>query len=307
MRAYRWLGLGMIMLGAVIAASALLGPFVLDVIHYRTSDTTLNQVIGGDAAALLIIAPVCVLVGMLALRGHPAAPALALAPAVYAAYTYTQLIVGQEYLRLPGNNERFFPLLYGGFLLGGAIAVTAWRSIDPARLPATSRRLNRLTAGVLFAVVLFLVAQHLPTFVDALRDSPTRTEYLSSPSVFWLVKLMDLGIVAPAALATGLGLWRGAAWARTPMYAIVGAYALLGASVTGMGITMSVNDDPDASIALTVGFALFALVFAALAVVLYRPLFRPLPDPVAALGTPVPRPNGRGRPGQPIESGRGMR
>lgn len=274
MRANRALGPGLIALGAVIATTAVLGPFVTGVIRYHTSDTTLNQVIGGDAAALLLIAPACVAIGVLALRGHPAAPPLALAPAVFAVYTYTQLIVGEEYLRLPGNNERYFPLLYAGFLLGGVTAVTAWRSIDPLTLPAPSRRLERVIAAVMFAVVVFLTGQHLPTLVDALRDSPTRTEYLSSPTAFWLVKLMDLGLVAPAALATGIGLLRGAAWARTPMYAIVGAYTLLGASVTGMGITMVVNDDPDASLGLASGFAMFTLAFAAVALAVFRPLFR---------------------------------
>jgi hypothetical protein len=290
MRANRVLGFGLFALGSVIAASALLGPFVTGVIRYHTSDTTLNQVVGGDAAALLLIAPACLVIGVLALRGHPATPMLALAPAVFAAYTYTQLVVGAEYLRLPGNNERYFPLLYAGFLLGGTIAVTAWRHIDATTLPAPSRRLDRTAAAVLFAVVLYLAGQHLPSLVDALRDTPTRTEYLSSPTAFWVVKLMDLGIVAPAALATGIGLLRGAAWARTPMYAIIGAYTLLGAAVTGMGITMYLNDDPDASPVVAAGFAALTLAFAALAFALYRPPFHhrtPIaPGPAAAVPQP---------------------
>ena len=138
MRYHRALGIGLISLAAVIASTAVLGPFVTGIIRYHTSDTTLNQVIGGDAAALLIVAPVCLAVGVLALRGHPAAPALALGPSLFTVYTYTQLIVGEEYLRLPGNNERFFPLLYTGFLIGGGVAVTAWRHLDPASLPAPS-------------------------------------------------------------------------------------------------------------------------------------------------------------------------
>ncbi|MCU7730697.1 hypothetical protein ODJ79_43870 [Actinoplanes sp. KI2] len=97
-----------------------------------------------------------------------------------------------------------------------------------------------------------------------------RGEYLSSPTAFWLVKLMDLGIVVPAALATAIGLLRGATWASTPMFAIVGAYTLIGASVTGMAVTMNLNHDPDAS----PGSALLTLAFAALAVAVYRPLFR---------------------------------
>ena len=274
MRTHRALGFGLIALGAVIAAIAVLGPFITGVIRYHTSSTTLNQVIGGDAAALLLIAPACLAVGVLALRGHPAVAPLALAPAGFAVYTYAQLIVGEEYLRLPGNNERYFPLLYSAFLLGGAITVTAWHSIEPAALPAPSRRLRRTAMVALFAVVLFLTAQHLPTLADALRDTPTRTEYLSSPTAFWLVKLMDVGILVPAALTTGIGLLRRTAWARTPMYAIIGAYALIGASVTGMAVTMNLNHDPDASPTLAVGFAALTLAFTALASALYRPLFR---------------------------------
>lgn len=294
MRTTRWLGIGLVLMGAVVAAVALLGPLVTGIIRYRTSATTLNQITGGDAAALVVVAPICLLVGILALRGHPAAPMLAIAPAVFTVYTYAQLVVGQEYLRLPGNNERFFPLLLAGFVLGGTVAVWSWRAAALNALPAMPRRLEFLTAWVLFAVVAFLVGQHLPSLVDALRDSPSRTEYLSSPTPFWLVKLMDLGIVVPAALATGIGLVRRAHWARKPMYAIVGAYALLGASVAGMALTMLAIDDPDASIGIATGFTAFALLFAALVVVVYRPLFRRAPDTAAGLGVPAAGPNGHG-------------
>jgi hypothetical protein len=273
MHANRLLGYGLLALAAVVETTAVLGPLVLDLIRYHISDTTLNQVMGGDAAALVVVVPVCVAVGVLALRGHPAAPVLALAPALFAVYTYTQLIVGQEYLRLAGNAERYFPLLYAGFLLGGAVAVTAWRAVEPAALPPPSRRLDRIAAIVLLGVVLYLAGMHLPTLADALRDTPTRTEYVSSPTAFWLVKLMDLGIIAPAALAAGVGLLRQADWVRTITYAILGAYTLLGALVTGMGVTMYVNGDPDASLALTAGFAVFTLAFATLSVALCRPLF----------------------------------
>jgi hypothetical protein len=88
--------------------------------------------------------------------------------------------------------------------------------------------------------------------------------------VFWVVKLMDLGIVVPAALTTGVGLLRGLAWARKTMYALVGWLALLGSAVAAMGITMLVRDDPDASVALTSGFAAAALGLIALALALYR-------------------------------------
>jgi hypothetical protein len=274
MRTSRWFGWGLVALGAVVGTTALLGPWGLDVIHYRTSPTTLNQVVGGDAAAFLVVAPVTVLVGVLALRRHPAAPVLALAPSLFVTYTYTQLIVGEEYLRLPGNNERFFPLLLVGFVLAGASAITAWRSAAPEELPPMSRRLARVMAVVLGVVAVYLVVGlHLSSLVDAWRDHPLRTEYVSSPTPFWLVKLMDLGILVPVAAVAAVGLWRGAAWAAKPAYAIIGGYTLLAASVAGMAITMYANSDPDSSLAAVAAFVTFTLAFAALSVALYRPLF----------------------------------
>ncbi|MEJ3748929.1 hypothetical protein WEI85_37365 [Actinomycetes bacterium KLBMP 9797] len=276
MRPGKWFGAGLIGLGGLVAANALLGPLVTEVIRYRTSDTTLNQVIGADAAALAVVAPLCVLVGVLALRGHPAAPALALGPAGFALYMFPQVIVGQEYLRLPGNNERFFPLHLAAFVLAGALFVVAWRAVDTRELPPSPAGVDKLAAGVLGLIAAFLVlGLHLPSAVDALRDDPTRVEYRSSPTPFWLVKLMDLGIVVPVAIAAAADLWRGAAWVRKPAYAVLGAYTLVGTSVAGMAITMSVNDDPDASLANVVAFTAFALALAALAVRLYWPSLHP--------------------------------
>jgi hypothetical protein len=84
------------------------------------------------AEDMLLVAPASILAGILTLRRLPAAPVPALAPSIFASYTYTQLIVGQEYLRLPGNNERFFPLLLGIFILVGALTLRAWDRLKVA-------------------------------------------------------------------------------------------------------------------------------------------------------------------------------
>ena len=116
-----WLALGLLILGAGAASIALLGPLVGDVIRYHVSEGAVNQVVGGDVAGLLLVAPVSVLAGILIWRGHLAGPVLALGPAVYALYRYSQLALGGDFVRYPGNNERFFPLYLGLFVLAGAI------------------------------------------------------------------------------------------------------------------------------------------------------------------------------------------
>ena len=271
----RLLGAGLLVLAAAVATVAALGPLVFGVLRYRISASSLNQIIGGDAAALTVVVPVTVVIGVLAIRGHPAAPVLALAPSVFVVYTYTQLIVGNEYLRLPGNVERFFPLLVGVFILAAAIAVRAWNSIPAARLPATSAGVDR-TAGILLLVIaaFVVVGLHLANYLDAMRDHPVTEQYLSSPTVFWLVKFMDLGIVVPAAIAVGIGALRRRPWARKPVYALLGAYTLIGASVAGMAITMAARHDPDSSAVTVIGATVMTALLAGTTCYVYRPLFR---------------------------------
>jgi len=273
--ATRLLGAGLLVLGAMVGAVAVLGPLVLDVLRYRISATSLNQIIGGDAATLAVVVPVTVAVGVLAVRGHPAAAVLALAPSIFVVYTYIQLIVGNEYLRLPGNVERFFPLLLSVFVLAGTIALRAWNNLPAERLPATSAAVDR-TAGVLLLVIAAFVVLglHLPNYLDAMRDHPSTVQYLSSPTAFWLVKFMDLGIVVPAAVAVGVGTLRHRPWARKPVYAMLGGYTLIGASVAGMAITMAARHDPDASAVTAVGSTLLAVLLAGVTAYVYRPLFR---------------------------------
>lgn len=279
----RWLGAGLIVLGAGVAGCAILGPLVLDVIAYRTSPTALNQIIGADAVALFLVAPVSVAVGVLVLIGRPGAALLGLAPAGFAAYTYTQLAVGNEYGEVPGNVERFFPLLSGVFVLAVAVAVVAWEESSADRLPPMSPRVGRVAGLVLLGIAAFVVlGLHVPTYLDAVSGDPSNIGFLTSPTAFWLVKFMDLGIITPIALVVGTGMLRGSPWARRPMYALVGGYALLGASVAAMALTMYVSDDPDASLGMVGASTAAALGVLALAAYLYRPLLRqlrPLPTP----------------------------
>jgi hypothetical protein len=277
-------------LAMAIATASLLGPVGADRLVYRTSDTTLNQLTGSDLAALLVAAPLSLVAAMLVAREHQAGPLLATGVGGYAVYTYAQVIVGQEYLRLPGNVERYFPLLLVIFVLGEVCLVLGWVQTRDD-LPAPSRRLERVTGWVLVLVAAFLVlGLHLPTLLTAWGDPTSMTEYASAPTPFWLVKLMDLGVVVPAALVTGLGLLRGARWARRVMYPFLTAYALLSTSVLSMAMLMLLDSDPDASIGLATGFAAFSGALITLLVAWCRPLFRTPAPQIATAVAPLTAP-----------------
>lgn len=272
---HAWLAAGLVLLGIGAALVAVLGPLVTGVIEYHASEGAVNQIIGGDFAGLLLVAPVSIFAGILVWQGHLAGPVLALGPAVYGLYMYSQLALGNDILRYPGNSERFFVLYLGLFVLAGAIAAASWSATDSADLPTVSKRLNRFFGWFVLVIALFLVVGlHLPGLVDAWADQPSSTEYLADPVVFWLVKFMDLALVVPALAAVGIGVLRGAAWVEKAKYGAAGWVALLGSSVAGMAIVMQVTGDPAATLGNTLVFSVFAGIALVSAFLVYRPLFR---------------------------------
>lgn len=272
MTAARWLSLALVVLAIGLGTSSILGPVGLGLMRYRTSPTTLNQLVGADLATLFLLVPLTIAAAVLTARRHPVGPLLALGVGAYALYTYAQVIIGQEYLRLPGNVERFFPLLLTVFIAAEVAVLLAWR-VTPAT-PRPSPKLERTAAVMLLLVAVFLVfGLHLRSILTAWRDPFALTEYASSPTPFWMVKLMDLGIIVPAAVATAVGLLKGADWARRAMYVLLTGYSCLAVAVAAMAVVMYVNADPDASLVLVGGFSAFALAFATLTILLYRPFF----------------------------------
>ena len=269
----RWVGVALILLGAAIAVCAALGPLVLDVIEYRVSPSAVRQIVGVDAVGLVAVAPWSIAVGVAVLRGRRGLVPLGIAPALFAAYTYAQLFVGNEYLYLPGNVERFSPLLLTTFVLALAVIVGVTHVWTTLPVLPSSSPVNRLAGVTLLLTAAFVVVGiHLRSYVDALSARPTGAGYLADPTVFWLVKFMDLGLVTPAAVTVGIGMLSGRSWARRPAYAIVGGYALLGMSVAAMAVTMFLSGDPDGSLGLTLGSITAAALLVGVAGALYRPL-----------------------------------
>lgn len=143
----RWVAVALILLGVAIVTCVVLGPLVLDLMVYRVSQSARRQVIGVDATGLLVVAPSSIAIGVAVLRGRRNLLPLGLAPAVFAAYTYSQLFVGNEYLHRPGNIERFAPLLLATFVLASAVIVgvtSTWLTMPP---PPTSPRADRVAGA----------------------------------------------------------------------------------------------------------------------------------------------------------------
>jgi hypothetical protein len=271
--AMRRLGILLVVYGVGVAVVAILGPLLTGVIRYRVVEAIDWQITGGDIAALFLVSPAAIVAGWLLVNRHPGGAVLAIAPTAFGVYTYMQLALGGEFGVQPGNGERFFLLFLGMFLLAGIGLIGAWSRVEGRQLPEPGGALRRVVATVVLVLAGFLtLGLHLPGLIDITGGEPYDPAYMDSPTVYWVVTMMDLGIVVPAAIAAGVGLIRRTPWAAKVMYAVIGWGALLGSAVAGMAIVMQINDDPTASLASSIVFTSFAVAFVALAFVIYRPV-----------------------------------
>lgn len=266
------LSAALIAIGLGLAAVAVLGPFVTGMVEYRVTETLRNQTIGLDAVSLFIVAPMCLVGALLVLRGHVAGAAMALGIGSYTAYMFVQYILGPEYARLAGNNERTFPLDLALFAAGWMVALAGWNAFDVEAVPRSRRRERRLGRVVLPALAFLAFFRYVPALADAMSSTPRDEGYRVGRSFFWAIAMLDLGVVLPATVAACVGLVRGTPWAQRALYLVVGWFGLVGPAVAAMAIAMYVNDDPNASGANAVFMTLLGVLFTALAVAVYRPL-----------------------------------
>jgi hypothetical protein len=259
--------------GGILAAT-LLGPLALGVVRFRVSASAEQQLIGGEIASLALAVPVAAIAGWLWWRGSRLGPMLALGPGAYAAYMYTQYIIGPEYSRYPGNNERAFPLYLALGALGGWIAVDAWRTLGAREAAPPPHRLRRAIGWLLIVTGAVFALAWIGSIADVLGGSPS-DDYLRDPQLFWLVRFMDLGGVIPLAVIAGAGTLRAAPWSPRATVVAMGFLTLIVAAVAGMAIRLQVTGDPGASTVFTVVTAVFAALYLALTAILVRDDARP--------------------------------
>lgn len=260
----RWLGVGLLLLGAGLAINTFLGPIFAGAISYPFTETVYNETLGLEAVSLVLVAPLAAIAGLLALRGHHAGPVLAIGPAGYAAYMLVQYVVGPQY----PTYQPSVALHVGLLILSLAVLVRAWASVDADRLPHISRG----WAFVAFGLAAFVLSRWTGVFTGMAGEEPVPA---AAPdlTMYWSIFLLDIGVVVPSAVAAGIGLLIGSRWAAKAIFGVIGWFALVPPSVAAMSIVKLLRSDPNGSVGDTVVFAVVTLVFWSLAVLLYRRLF----------------------------------
>lgn len=257
----------LVVLAVLVLLNSALGPLALDLIDYPISESVANQLVGLELVSVLLVVPVCLTAGVLAWHGHPGGPPLAFGPAAYVAYMFAQYVLGPEYDAYTGAVVLHLAL----FALGLGLAVWAW-ALSVGTVPPVPESRRRACALVLFLLAAFVLSRYAGGLLGAATQTPIPEEFAAERTFYWSIVLLDLGIVLPATVAAGVTVLRGSPLGAPALYAVVGWYALVPPSVAAMGAVMLARDDPYASGPQVVLLSVVAVLFAAFAVVVFRPL-----------------------------------
>jgi hypothetical protein len=238
--------IALLILALALLANAILGPLALGWIHWRLSPIGLNQTYGIDAAVLILVAPIALIAAWLWRARKPLAAPLALGTALFALYYGVAEVIGPDYIRYAGNNERFFLLFLVVIILGWTIAFGAWSALDP-RPPQPPRWLARSLGVVLVLGGLLLSFSWGVQLVDMAVTGRLSEAYLDAPGGFWIVRIVDLGFLAPVCLASGVGLWRNNALAIKAAFGVTAFLTMQAAAVLAMASVMLLRHDPTAT------------------------------------------------------------
>jgi hypothetical protein len=128
--------------------------------------------------------------------------------------------------------------------LSWSISINAWRALATTPLPRISSGTRRTLAALMLVINVMFAFAWIGSIITVLAGPSAASawlEYEKDQTLFWLVRMMDLGFVIPASFAVAVGLLRRTTWAVTLVYAFLGFQALMVAAVAGMAIMMAVR------------------------------------------------------------------
>jgi len=256
-----FIGLISVAAGVTLIYLALMGPLYLGLIKYRTPEVINNQLVGQDLVNLAVVGPILLIGGILLwLRKKVAKYLLILTPLflIYYALSYT---IGWEWSspQYSGNNEKYF-FHFLLILIAALLIMFYCLSVFPKKVSAHFKKTSLGLYSSLFVLFLLVFAgMWIKEVVEVIKTGTTRG-YDTSPIVFWLVRVFDLGFSIPLGLISVYLLWTRVDKAYPLIYLFYGFFFTQILAVKAMGWMMFVKHDPTFAMRDLVVFSVLALI-----------------------------------------------
>lgn len=268
---------------ATLIAISILGPAILDVIHYRTSQSVIWQTQAFDITNLILVVPLLVVGGIFVLLKKNSSKYFLILTPIMLMYSGLEYGISQEWGNpaYSGNSEAFSGLFLT-LTIGGLILLLGSLSRFTSKdAPNFNPKWLRVYVAVMAAFLLMFVFMWSSQLMEVISTGNTASgDYLAAPTGWWMVKFMDLGITIPIGFITLLLLLSKPKKAYPLVLLFFGFFITLGTAVNASAIIEVINKDPTT----TSGTGVAGLViFPVLALLSYGGLFYLIKDKVRAI------------------------
>ncbi|MHA1966965.1 MAG: hypothetical protein ACW964_04100 [Candidatus Hodarchaeales archaeon] len=258
------IGLTAIVLGLTIAMISILGPLILDIIEYASSESAITQGKGQDLVNLILITPLCLIGGiMYLLKKENAKYFLIMVP------LYSMLYTGLAYGLFPewshptytGNSEQYSLLFYIVIISSLILLISSLSMFSPDDAPEFNRR-NLKIYIIMVAIFLGLFAfMWIGEYLEVITTGDTSTgSYSAAPTIFWVVRYFDLGLTIPLGFIGLYLLWTRTKQAYSLMLLFFGFFVTIGTAVVGMAIIMILENDPSVQLGVLIIFPVLMIL-----------------------------------------------
>ena len=231
--------------GLMLVYLAVEGPAFLNHLRYKTPGINNNQIVAQDLVNVFLLSPLLIAGGVTLFFRRGIAPYLLMMTPLYLIYFVLSYTLGMEWssTHYSGNSEQYtFHFLF--ILVSALIILLYGLSIFPGNVTATFRKTGLIIYSIGFPVFLLVFASMWIKEVLEVFATGTTRAYDASPTMFWVVRMFDLGFSIPLGLISVYLLWTRPRTTFPVQFLFYGFFLTMIVAVNAMGWVMWMNDDP---------------------------------------------------------------
>jgi hypothetical protein len=247
--------------GMILIYLAILGPFFLHQIHYKTADVINNQIAGQDIINLFVLSPVLIIGGVSLFFKKAIAPYLLIITPLYLIYFVLSYTIGCEWSseKYHGNSESY--VYYFLFILVSSLVMLLYSlSIFPKNVRSNFKKKGLVVYSVLFSVFLMIFGSMWMKEIQDVITTGTTRGYDIAPTAFWIVRVFDLGFTIPLGFISVYLLWVRPNTTYPVQFMFYGFFLTMIIAVNTMGFLMFLNNDPTFMVRDLIVFLILALL-----------------------------------------------
>ncbi len=232
--------------GIGISIIAILGPLYTGKIYYATSPSGIYQLMGQDSVNLFLFGPAFAAGGILLWTCKPVGKYIAAISAIFLIYYSLSMGTGMEWnnAEYSGNSEGLFPLLLFFFISGLLLSAAVLVEFSELRIRPMPQKVKIPYTAVFLLFILLFAGMWISEIAEVLKTGTARG-YNEAPTLFWVIRFLDLGLSIPLALLSIYMLWTRPESSSGIQMLLYGFFITMIVSVNSMGITMAIMGDAD--------------------------------------------------------------